>query len=1267
MSKHMWRGTTWNDGLTRGHLARKDGEMSTQRGFGRFAVVAGRAVLVVAALLTSLQSAQASPSVRKSTDQRGDFLMFGNVLAVDCANPPTIIGGTGVIGSCGSQTGDTGRDVYWRADATTTGVADANTTITAANARSTAALTTGTQVGSQLPSGAEITYARLYWGASADNGSPANTATLERPGVFSTTVTADSQVVRNVGGTPAFWYQATADVTTILQTYGVGAYRLGGVAISNMVNVNSETTYGGWAIVVFYQDTSATVVRNLTVFDGLDVVPSGTTVDVTINGFLVPNAGFDAKLGAVAYEGDGSLASDVLRFHRVFGNLGNNAARLSDNTGVNTNFFNGTRSVPGAFVSISGDIPQTNGQLEALSGMDIDVVNVTSRVQAGDTQAFLRAQSTGETFSMGVWVTSIATLKPDFTTTTKTVTNLNTHPGGVILAGDTLEYTIVVTNTGTDTSQDTYLEDTVPTGLTYVAGSISISSGPNSGSKTDAAGDDQAEYDGAQRKVTVRLGTGANAATGGQLTSTPQESTTVVFRVTVNAGTTGVVSNQAFITSEGVTGATQGIGPVTVPSGDGQPARPTDAIIHACADNTNCSEPTPVCDTSVSPHVCVDCVADSDCSGDTPICELSTNTCRGCTSDAECPVSLPVCNTVAGRCGECLDNTDCSGGTPACNPSDNLCVRCVLDSDCPTSATCTVATNTCALAAPVVNTPSNGSTTNDPTPTITGTGPANVTIEVIMDGASAGTTTTDASGNWSFTPAANLTLASHTVRARARSGSGVLEVISADSNTNTFSIIGCGDTIIQAGEGCDDGNTTNGDGCNSACLAETGSPCNATAPGLIGDASCLTGICDLTGGSPGVCEVAGCGDGHLQAGEGCDDGNTTNGDGCNSTCLKETGTACNATAPGLIGDPSCATGICDSTNGPTGTCEAAGCGDNHLQSGEGCDDGNTTNGDGCNSACLKETGTACNATAPGLIGDPSCATGICDSTNGPTGTCEVAGCGDNHLQSGEGCDDGNTTNGDGCNSACRKETGTACNATAPGLIGDPSCATGICDSTNGPTGTCEVAGCGDNHLQSGEGCDDGNTTNGDGCNSACLKETGTACNATAPGLIGDPSCATGICDSTNGPTGTCEVAGCGDNHLQSGEGCDDGNTTNGDGCNSACLKETGRPCNATAPGLIGDASCLTGICDLTGGSPGVCEVAGCGDGHLQAGEGCDDGNTTNGDGCNSACLKETGTACNATAPGLIGDPSCATGICDSTNGPTGTCEVAGCGDNHLQS
>jgi cysteine-rich repeat protein len=62
----------------------------------------------------------------------------------------------------------------------------------------------------------------------------------------------------------------------------------------------------------------------------------------------------------------------------------------------------------------------------------------------------------------------------------------------------------------------------------------------------------------------------------------------------------------------------------------------------------------------------------------------------------------------------------------------------------------------------------------------------------------------------------------------------------------------CGDGYLDAGEECDDGNTTDGDGCSATCTREPA-----------------------------------CGDGYLDAGEECDDGNTTDGDGCSATCTHE--------------------------------------------------------------------------------------------------------------------------------------------------------------------------------------------------------------------------------------------------------------------------------------------------------------------------------------------------------------------------------------------
>lgn len=128
--------------------------------------------------------------------------------------------------------------------------------------------------------------------------------------------------------------------------------------------------------------------------------------------------------------------------------------------------------------------------------------------------------------------------------------------------------------------------------------------------------------------------------------------------------------------------------------------------------------------------------------------------------------------------------------------------------------------------------------------------------------------------------------------------------------------LGCGSHVVEADEGCDDGNFDDGDGCNAECKIETQSSCNQTAPGLLGGASCASGVCNtLTSGLPGLCVQAGiCGNSALESGEGCDDANRISGDGCSSTCKVEMGALCNTQAPGLVGDASCAVGLCSAAD-----------------------------------------------------------------------------------------------------------------------------------------------------------------------------------------------------------------------------------------------------------------------------------------------------------------------------------------------------------------
>jgi len=190
----------------------------------------------------------------------------------------------------------------------------------------------------------------------------------------------------------------------------------------------------------------------------------------------------------------------------------------------------------------------------------------------------------------------------------------------------------------------------------------------------------------------------------------------------------------------------------------------------------------------------------------------------------------------------------------------------------------------------------------------------------------------------------------------------------------------CGNGILEFGEQCDDGNLTNGDGCNS--------------------------ICKLEG-------AAVCGNGVVNIGETCDDGNTASGDGCSNLCLVETGYGC-VGGPSVC-SPVCGNGIitlpeqCDDGNlvngdGCSSACitEIVGsvCGNGILQAGEQCDDGNLTNGDGCSSICATEGGGGGGYVTP----------------------YSYHACGNGRLEDIEQCDDGNTVSGDGCSSICKLET-----------------------------------------------------------------------------------------------------------------------------------------------------------------------------------------------------------------------------------------------------
>ena len=258
--------------------------------------------------------------------------------------------------------------------------------------------------------------------------------------------------------------------------------------MANLVDLSNSNLFAGWWMVVLYE-LGSDPLRSLIVYDGLDGVSSSTPQALTMTGFLVPPVFGQIKLGVVGMDGDNISLGDALMV---------NGSAVSDAQNPANNFFNSTRSHLGVPVSSVGDLPQLTGGPQSMSGLDLDVVDISALTSAGQTSLPVGTTTAGDVYHLTTVIASIDNLAPSFATSTMTATDLN---GGNWAPGDVIEYTMTVSNTGNDSAIDTRLSDPLPVGVSYVPGSIEVLSGANAGAKTDAGGDDQAEYDAATRTI----------------------------------------------------------------------------------------------------------------------------------------------------------------------------------------------------------------------------------------------------------------------------------------------------------------------------------------------------------------------------------------------------------------------------------------------------------------------------------------------------------------------------------------------------------------------------------------------------------------------------------------------------------------------------------------------------------------------------------------------------------------------------------------------
>lgn len=391
-----------------------------------------------------------------------------------------------------------------------------------------------------LPSCSNVLFAGLYWGATQGTDGT-NTSwivnetavKLKLPGAanFVDLISTQTDYHNNVlvPGLPHTGYRCFRDITSLINTTNPnGTYTIANVCSPAGI-INAA---GGWTIVIAYSDPG-TIARNLTVYDGSVIMNGGDpALHVPITGFLTPPSGpVSCELGAVVFDGD-RVSVDEFSFKQNSNPLVGTYTNLTPNATANLNdMWNGTISYKGSVVTTR--VPAHQNTL----GYDADIIDVPNALNAvlGNSQssASIRFSSPSENYMIQVATTSISQYTPVFRVR-KSAVDLD---GGSLDPGDSIRYRVDYLNGGNDASTATTIIDNIPASTSYAPNSLII----GGVAKTDAMGDDEAEYDFVNNRVIFRLGTGANGTTGGEIN--PGASGYVTFKVYTPSSCAAVTCN----------------------------------------------------------------------------------------------------------------------------------------------------------------------------------------------------------------------------------------------------------------------------------------------------------------------------------------------------------------------------------------------------------------------------------------------------------------------------------------------------------------------------------------------------------------------------------------------------------------------------------------------------------------------------------------------------------------------------------------------------
>ena len=317
-----------------------------------------------------------------------------------------------------------------------------------------------------------VVWAGLYWTAYvpiADRHNPKiEKVKFKMPGDTQfLDLQADAHMYSNFANS-GDGYNCFKDVTSLLQSKGA-SFNNGEYTVSGIYSPDTLGKWGGWTLIVVYEDVQAATSKKIYIYDGAEWnffnYNGIQTKTIPITGFQTPPApaAIKARMGiftGAGNEGTGYASGDEIRINEVKQGQATNPNAYDDFMDESITYNHSEVAMPRN--------PNTKNHI------DIDIFDIPNPgntvINNGDTSLTIKfvASDAYITYTVALSVDAIA----PHVETHKEVLGLEAgvwkdFTGKTTVFGEALKYRLKFRNIGNDNVRDAVLEDLLPLGITY--------------------------------------------------------------------------------------------------------------------------------------------------------------------------------------------------------------------------------------------------------------------------------------------------------------------------------------------------------------------------------------------------------------------------------------------------------------------------------------------------------------------------------------------------------------------------------------------------------------------------------------------------------------------------------------------------------------------------------------------------------------------------------------------------------------------------------